>query len=106
MRKLWLQFINLFPSKLPVGVTEFHAWAESFLEIYDLPTKDVDSVKYTLATILMHLGPQVAYKPKFYFFITMKAAAAKQIAGAVFREIKERQAEAQKAAQNEQNIQN
>jgi hypothetical protein len=83
------------PSPLPVGMTEFNAWVDSIVNTYDdLPTKDIDSIKFTLSSIIMHLGPQEAYKPKSYFVLTMKAAAAKQVAGAYFYEIKEKQKQA------------
>lgn len=94
----------LFPSKLPTGVTAFHEWAESFAEIYDVPTEDKDSIKFTLASIIMHLGPQAAYKSKHYFYLTMTAGAAKQVAGSVFYDIKQKQKEAaEKAALEAQN---
>ncbi len=79
----------LFPSKLPVGMTEFEAWSDSIISLYDLATKDANSVKFTLSTIIMHLGPQTAYKSKFFFYLTLQTAAAKQIAGAAFTKIKE-----------------
>lgn len=84
---------GLFPSRLPQGMTEFHAWADSFFDIYDLPTKEKDSIKFVLASIIMHLGPQTLYKSKMFFYLTICAGAAKQIAGAVFHDIKTKQAE-------------
>ncbi len=89
----------LFPSRVPVGVSEFNAWAESFMELYQMPTQDLDSTKFTLASIIMHLGPQAAFVSKHFFFVTIRAAAAKQVAGSVFYEIKQKQALAQKAAE-------
>lgn len=88
LKKLAKQFLGLFPSKIPVGVTEFNSWADSFSDVYTLPTQDQDSLRFTLASIIMHLGPQAAYKPKVYFLLTLKAAAAKQVAGQVFYDIK------------------
>lgn len=91
--RLAKQFLGLFPSALPTGVTAFHAWADDIRNTYDLPTQDEASIKFTLSTIIMHLGPQVAHKPKYYFVLTLRASAAKQIAGQVFTDIKTKAAE-------------
>lgn len=92
-KKLWRQALGLIPTKLPTGMTEFNEWADDILNNYDLPTTDADSVKFTLSTIIMHLGPHVDRKPKLFFVKTLRAAAAKQVAGAVFTDIKLRQKE-------------
>lgn len=97
--KLIKQFIGLFPSALPMGITAFDEWANDIINTYDLPTKDIDSIKFTLSTIIMHLGPQTAFKPKYYFVLTLRAGAAKQIAGQVFSDIKHKAKEAEIAAQ-------
>jgi len=91
IKRLWLKFLGLFPTALPNGVVAFNEWADTFSEIYQMPTLDQDSIRWALSTTIMHLGPQAAYKPKFYFFLTIKAAAAKQVAGAAFTSIKEAQ---------------
>jgi hypothetical protein len=101
--KLIKQIVGLFPSALPNGVAAFDVWAKDIMDTYDLPTKDEDSVKFTLATIIMHLGPQVAYKPKVYFVLTLKAGAAKQVASQVFTDIKTKAKEAELAAQKAAN---
>lgn len=97
------RLLGRFKSKVPTGVLEFNDWAQSIIDNYDLPTSDLDSVRYTLATIIMHSKAQDAYMPKQYFVLTLRAAAAKQIAGHVFTEIKQKQKEAELAAQNEAN---
>lgn len=98
LKKLALAILGLFPSKLPTGVTEFNEWADSIAAAYTLPTQDMDSTKFTLASIMMHLGSTSAYKSKFYFVLTMKAAAAKQVAGSVFYDIKQKHKAAQEEA--------
>lgn len=99
--KLIKLFRSLFPSKLPVGMEEFEAWAQDFEQTFSLPTKDKDTVRFVLTTAIMHLGPQVAHKSKVYFYLTLRAGAAKQVAGAVFHDIKLRQQEAARKAQEE-----
>jgi len=101
--KLARQVLGLFPTNLPVGITEFNEWADSFVETYDLPTTDKDTIYHTLAAIVINSGSQVHRRSKYFCYVTIKAGAAKQIAGAVFSEIQhKRRAEAAKeeAAKN------
>lgn len=97
MKKLFALILALVPSKLPQGVAEFNAWADDLIELYNFPTADTDSIKFALASIIMHLGAQSAFKSKFYFYLTISAGAAKQVAGAVFYEIKTQQQAKQQA---------
>lgn len=100
LKKLGNQFLGLFPTAIPTGTAEFDAWAQFIMDNYKMPTADVDSIKYALATMVMHLGPTVAYKPRYYFALALRASAAKQVAGGVFMEIKTRhQAAAAKASE-------
>lgn len=91
LTKLARQIRGLLPSRLPQGVDEYNAFIENLFNTYDLPTQDRDSIKFSVGTMIMHLGPTSAYKPNIYFALAIKAGAAKQIAGSVFYEIKERQ---------------
>jgi hypothetical protein len=95
IKKCWKLFCALFPSRVPIsGVTEFNAWADSIIEIGAFPTQHRDSIVFALASMVMHLGQSGflnAYKPKMYFILAVRAGAAKQIASAVFQEIKLRQ---------------
>lgn len=84
-----------FPSAVPQGMAEFDIWAKSIITIYDFP--DNDSVRFALATMILHSGPTAAYLSKRYLALMVKAGAAKQIAGAQFQEIKQRRVEAEKA---------
>lgn len=91
IKRLLCQIRGLFPSFLPTGVAEFGEWAASISSTYDLPTKDQASIEFTLASIIMHLGPQADSISKYWFAKTMRAAAAKQVAHSMFQEIKNRQ---------------
>ena len=97
LKRIIKQIAGLFPTALPVGVSEFHAWAEDISKTYDLPTSNLETVKFTLATMIMHLGPQAAYKTKIFFVLSLRAGAAKQIAHACFVEIKTKQQEESEA---------
>lgn len=98
MKKLVKLLLALFPTKLPQGVPQFHAWADGMIALYDFPTKDVDSIKFALASMVLHLGATSAYKSKFYFFLSISAGAAKQVAGSIFYEIKQKQQQEAAAA--------
>ena len=91
------QVRGLFPQSLPTGIDEFNSWATDIAATYQLPTENLDSIRYTLATIIMHLGQTAAYKSKWYFVLTLRSGAAKQIAGGIFYEIKTKQQAAQAA---------
>ena len=94
VKKYYNLFKNLFPSSLPQGITEFNNWAQSIIDDYGFP--DNDSVRFALATMVMHQGPTAAYRSKFYFALMVKAGAAKQVASQVFTNIKTLQLEAAK----------
>lgn len=108
IKKLIKQIRSLFPEAIPTGMEAFDQWAESFFDIYEMPTQDKASVKFTLASVVMHLGPQAAHKSKLFFYLTLKAAAAKQVAAATFSKIKDEanaKAAAELKAQSETSVQ-
>lgn len=96
--KVFRLISGLFPAKLPVGVSEFESFIQRLEDTYDLPTKDKDSIRFAVASIIMHLGPQAGFKPLLYFYLTLRSGAAKQVAGSVFYDIKTRQKEAAEQA--------
>lgn len=87
---------HLFPTRLPIGMVEFTSWSQDIITTYGLP--DNDSFRFSLAAMIINLKATTAYKPKFYFFLSCRSAMAKQVAGEVFRQIKEAQQAAAKAA--------
>lgn len=98
IKRLYKKIRGLFPSALPVGLNEFNRWKDDIASTYSLPTKTESDVSFVLASSLLRLGPQTSYKSKYYFVVTMKAAAAKQIAGHVMYELKSAQEKAAKDA--------
>lgn len=107
LKRLARQVLALFPTRLPVGVTAFNEWADSFLETYTLATQDHDSIHYILATEILRLNPtDYARKSKFHFYLIIQTAAAKQVAGNAFQEIKNRQKELQEKATKEAVVSN
>lgn len=89
---------SYFPSKLPVGMSEFDAWADSIIELSG-QFADVDSMKFAIASIVIHLPPTRSSVPKSYFVKSMRKSAANQVASQFFQDIKLKQMEAAKAAQ-------
>lgn len=74
---------------LPQGLTEFNAWADAIIEAAGAPNND--SVRFTLAGIILHAPEDAAYKPKSYFIIRLKKLMANQVASFVMHELKEKQ---------------
>ncbi len=100
--RLFRQFLGLFPSSLPVGMTAFDKWADSIINTYDLPTKDEDSLKWNLASAVIGLKSTEARKSKYYFVLIIRAGAAKQISVARMQDIKDKQKAAVEAAKAKQ----
>jgi len=97
MKLLLKRLLSYLPSKLPVGLTEFHAWADSIIELAG-KYADEDSLKFTLATMIIHLDSKRGSVPKSLFVDSLRKAAANQVAGQIFQDIKTKQQEAQNAA--------
>jgi hypothetical protein len=75
--------------KLPVGMAEFHAWADDILDTYDMPNND--STKFALATAIMHAKNGQGYFSRDFFGQVLIKGAANQVAHAVMTELKEKQ---------------
>ena len=88
---------GFFPTRLPVGITEFNVWAESIIDTYglDIGTNDHDSIVFGLAGAVMHLGATESHKPKRFFAKLLHKGAASQVAYFVMKQLKEKQAQAQ-----------
>lgn len=87
-----------FPTKLPVGATAFEKWADDIIELSG-QFADKDSMRYAIASILIHSDSKFGALPKKYFVDRLRKSAANQVASQVFQEIKLKQEAAQKAAQ-------
>lgn len=95
------QLLSLLPCPLPVGMTEFEEFSNSVIELSG-EYADRDSMKYAIASMIIHLGPQRSHVAKNYFVRSLRKAAANQVASQVFQDIKQKQEQAAKAAQNEE----
>lgn len=81
--------LALVPSKLPVGKLEFDAWADDIMDLYNTPKND--SVKFAIATMILHCDPTSAYKPKHYFGLSINKSMSNQVASVVIQELKAKQ---------------
>lgn len=89
--------LSYFPRKLPNGMSEFNSWADRIISLTG-QIADEDSMRYVLASNILHLGPQSSRVPDQYFVRAMKKGAANQVASAVFQDIKQKQIEAAEKA--------
>lgn len=98
---LFKRFLSHFPTKLPVGLTEFNEWSDSIIALSG-QFADTDSMRYAIASNLIHLPHTKSKVPKAYFVNTLRKAAANQVASQVFQDIKLKQAEAAEMAKLQQ----
>lgn len=99
LRRLYNQFLGLFPSKLPAGMTAFNAFADSIFATYTLPTTKQRDVRWMVATIIANTRGEFQYKSKYSFAKSIRAACVKEIAGsAMFLLREEIKQEASQAA--------
>lgn len=103
LRRILKILLAFLPSALPTGRTAFNKWASDIIEITG-PLADEDSLRWALAAQIQHSGNGLvdAFPPKIKFVASLRKAAANQIAGGIFHEIKTAQAEraaAEQAAQ-------
>lgn len=94
IKLLFLRIIALLPTKLPQGLTEFEVWASSIIKTYEMP--DNPSIRFALATQILHLPATASHMAKSYFGKALMKGAASQVAGAVMQDLKEKQAQAMK----------
>lgn len=90
------RLLSYFPVNLPVGMTAYAKWEESLVELIG-PIATVNDLRFCIASEVIRLGPNACSISKNYIVRRVRAGAAKQIAGAVFTDIKNQQIAAQKA---------
>lgn len=91
------------PRPLPMGRQDFHEWADRIISGTLIPTdKDIprpdgldqpevfiESQKFALANMLMHLGPTESHKPDAYFIHSLRKFAINQVADSIRKELHE-----------------
>lgn len=82
------------PRPLPIGRTEFDAWADRLIAGAALqagsddPAKFRDGQKFALANMIIHLGPTESHKPDAYFIHQLRKVMCNQTAHSILLEMK------------------
>lgn len=97
MNKFLLTIRSYFPTKLPVGLTAFHKWADDIATLTG-PIADETSMKFAISSIVIHADAKHGSLPLQYFVRRLRKSAANQVASQVFQDVKLAQAEAAEAA--------
>jgi hypothetical protein len=74
---------------LPLGRKEFHEWADRIIALAFIPGATVESQKFMLADMIVHLGPTESHKEDAFFIHSMRKCAANQVAHAMRVEIRD-----------------
>lgn len=83
------------PRPLPMGRKEFDEWSDRIISGALLPPSKEDSAilletqKFALASMIMHLGPTESHKPDAFFIHSLRKGAINQVAHAVSKELHE-----------------
>ncbi len=83
------------PRALPMGRKEFDEWSDRIISGALIPggaddlQAFIDAQKFSLANMLMHLGPTESHKPDAFFIHSLRKFAVNQVADAVRKELHE-----------------
>lgn len=94
----------LEPRPLPMGREEFEVWSERILSGTLIPCEDKQSMKFALASMILHLGPTESHKPDAYFIHSLRKVACNQVAHVLMNEIKEATTARLKAEQDKADV--
>ncbi len=85
---------------LPIGLSEFDAWAAKIIARAGIP--DNDSTRFALSTMVLYVEQSVDSVPADYFVSRLRKGAANQTVSQVMQDLKEKQ-EKQKATDEAKN---
>ncbi len=86
------------PRPLPMGRAEFEEWSDRIISgalikpncaADEDPVRLIESQKFALANMLMHLGPTESHKPDAHFIHSLRKFAVNQVADTVRKELHE-----------------
>lgn len=101
MQTIIAKLLQNVPRKLPVGMTQFETFANRVISIAGR-FADEDSLKFALATAIIHADAAKGNIPDSFFVQRLRKAAANQVASQVFQDIKVKQVAQQQAALEKQ----
>ncbi len=78
------------PQPLPMGRQEFEEWSDRIIALAAIPGATVDSLKFALADMVLHVKPTESFVCDGYFIHCLRKGAANEVAISVFRELKEK----------------
>lgn len=81
------RLLSRIPTRLPVGLIQFENWTKEIIELSG-QFADETSMKFVLASELMHSDAKKGSVPKHYFVSRCRKLAANQTAGYILQEIK------------------
>lgn len=84
----------LFPSQLPVGVSEFNNYCDKIIDACGFPNDP--SYRHTIGTMIMQLSPTTDKKSTQYFIKSIRKAMANEIAYFVIMQIRDERAAKEK----------
>lgn len=95
----WLAKRRLMAKQpLPVGVKEFHAWAERIIAAAGLPSR-IEDQKYVLANVICNnCGPAAGFESDAFFISYLRKVAANQVADDMRKAIYAERKQSQSAA--------
>lgn len=82
---------------LPIGKKQFEEWSERIISGAMVDATS-ESLKFSLAAMLMHIGPTEAFREDAFFILQLRKAAVNQTAHAMMQELKENQKQAEATA--------
>lgn len=97
---LYILLRSYVPRRLPVGLSEYEVWSDRIATLAG-NLADKDSIRFVLASQIMHLGPQRSSVSDQFFIRSLRKGAANQVASQVFQDIKQKQQEAKAAAEKQ-----
>jgi hypothetical protein len=100
LQKILLILQSFFPRPLPVGKTDYDAFTARIIKLSG-PLADTDSLVWTISNKVMQLDPLKSSVSDRHFVKGLRKAAANQIASYVVMEIKQKQQELVKKAQED-----
>jgi hypothetical protein len=92
MRKLLHQFLVLIEweerqNPLPMGKTEFDAWADRIIKGAAVPGLTRESALFSLTSMILHLPSTQSFATDSFFVHALRKAAAQQVAYTIMREL-------------------
>ena len=78
------------PQPLPMGRSEFDAWAKRIIKAAQIPGATEESLMFALSEMILHIKPTESFVSDAHFIHSLRKGAANQVAHAIFVELKEK----------------